>query len=59
MKKRKLYMLTTKDEFELPIIVEDNYKDFARRARTTVGSAKSAVCRKLPGYHKVIIEEDE
>ena len=54
-----LYMKTTKDRFELPLIVADSPKELAQKVGTTKASVLSALSHKQKGWARVKIEEDE
>lgn len=54
-----LYMKVTKDEYELPLMVEDSLDEFARRLGTTKGSILSALSHKHRGWARVKVEDDD
>ena len=59
MKRKKfLYMVTTRDDLELPIIVEDNMVDIAKKLGMQKASVSSCFSHKYNGYHKIELEEE-
>lgn len=55
----KLYMKVTKDEYELPLIVEDSPTRLAERLGLKVGSVTSMVCKNRSGFVKVEVDDEE
>jgi len=55
----KVYMKTTKDKYELPIAVADSAKELAYLLGMSVGSIYSSISKKIPGYIRVDIGDDE
>jgi hypothetical protein len=55
----KLYMKVTKDEYELPLIVEDSPTRLAERLGLKVNSVTSMISKKRNGYVKVEVEDEE
>lgn len=55
----KLYMKVTKDEYELPLIVEDSPTKLAERLGLKVGSVTSMVSKNRSGFVKVEVEDEE
>ena len=45
-KKMKLYMAITADKFELPLLIEDNIDDFARKLGLTKNTVWCEICRE-------------
>lgn len=58
MKQKKLYMITTKDELELPLIVAETYAELSEKTHIDPASLRCCIARGYKGYHKVIIEDD-
>ena len=58
MRKIKLYLRTTTDDFELPVAVAESLDDLAETLHTTKGSVKSAISHHYAGWYRIIIEED-
>ena len=54
----KLYIRTTTDDLELPIIVEDNMVDIAKKLGMQKASVRSCFSHKYNGYHKIEMEEE-
>ena len=57
--KKVLYMLVTKDEYELPLYVTDNAKELAKKCNLEYGSLKTMISKGKPGYRKVVIDENK
>lgn len=55
----KIYMLVTRDEYELPIAVADNPKDLAIMLGTTVNVVQSSISHHRAGWIRVETEEAE
>lgn len=60
----KVYMMVTKDEYELPLAVADSAKELAEITGRSVNTIRSAICHfKRRGgfsiYRKVEVEDDE
>jgi hypothetical protein len=55
----KLYMKVTKDEYELPLIVEDSPTRLAERLGLKVGSVTSMVSKNRSGFVKVEVDDEE
>lgn len=55
----KLYMKVTKDEYELPLIVEDSPTKLAQRLGLKVGSVTSMVSKNRSGFVKVEVDDEE
>jgi hypothetical protein len=55
----KLYMKVTKDEYELPLIVEDSPTRLAERLGLKVRSVTSMISRKSGGFVKVEVDDEE
>lgn len=55
----KLYMKVTKDEYELPLIVEDSPTKLAERLGLKVGSVTSMVSKNRSGFVKVEVDDEE
>lgn len=60
MRKRKLYLAVTPDKYELPLCVEDNPIELARKFNTTKNSMLSQISHgtsgKLQGYKFVRVD---
>ena len=54
----KLYMKTTRDKYELPLIVEDSPTELARRLGLTSHSVATMCSKQKCGYHRIIIEDE-
>lgn len=59
MKKKKLYMLTTKDELELPLIVEESPKVLEAKIGMTSNCFLSLVSKHRRGYERIILDDEE
>ena len=59
--KKKLYLFTTRDEYELPIFVADSAKEMSEMTGFTIGSVYKCISAGYSGWHKVIVdmEDDE
>lgn len=55
----KIYMQTTKDDYELPVLVADNVNELATAAGVAASTILSAISHKYKGWARVEIEEDE
>lgn len=55
---KALYMKTTKDRFELPLAVADSPGELGAMTGKSANYVSSVISKKYPGWHKVIIEED-
>lgn len=53
-----LYMKTTKDKYELPLVVEDSVQMLAQKLGLTPGTVASSISKKRPGYYRIVIEDD-
>ena len=59
MKRKKcLYMVTTRDDLELPIIVEDNMIEIAEKLGMQKASVRSCFSHKYNGYHRIELDEE-
>ena len=54
----KLYMITSKDDLELPIAVADTPSELARMIGTTRATVESSISKHHKGWHRIIIEEE-
>lgn len=62
MKKKYLYMLTSRDKYELPLVVEDSVSLLARKLNIPINRIVSAMRNaRLQGFncHYVKVEYDE
>lgn len=57
--KKKLYMIVTRDKYELPIAVEDSSVKLARRIGMSPATLRSCMAKGYKGYCRVEIEEEE
>lgn len=61
-RKKTLWLLVTKDEFELPLFVADTAIELAIHCRVHPGTIQSEVHRQKPGtharYRRVILDDD-
>lgn len=57
--KKKLYIKTTHDKYELPIAVAESTRELAEMLGTTRNCVSSCFSHNLKGWHIVEIEEDE
>ena len=55
----KLYMVTTKDDLELPLIVEEDYKVLAKKIGMTSNCFLSMISHHRRGYVRVILNDEE
>lgn len=55
----KLYMKTTKDEYELPLIVEDSPSKLARRLGLSRHSVATMCSKQISGYHRIEVEDND
>lgn len=55
---KKLYMYTTKDDLELPLIVEEDPKVLAKKIGMSTNCLHSLISKKRRGYKKVIIDDE-
>lgn len=54
-----LYVKTTTDELELPLIVEDSYHKLAEKMGIKPKSVANMCCTETNGYYKIKIKDDE
>lgn len=54
-----LYLKTTTDKYELPLVVEESPKLLAERLGLKRGSVATLCSKGICGYHRIQIEEDE
>lgn len=54
-----LYVKTTEDEYELPLIVEDSYHKLAEKTGIKAKSVANMCCTEKGGYYKVKLEKGE
>lgn len=61
-RKKTLWLLVTKDEFELPLYVADTIIELAIYCRVHPGTIRGEVYRQKPGtrsrYRRVILDDD-
>lgn len=61
-RKKTLWLLVTKDEFELPLYVADTATELAKFCRVHPGTINAEVYRQKPGtrsrYRRVILDDD-
>ncbi len=57
--KKILYMIVTRDEYELPLAVEDSSINLARRIGMNPNTLRSSMSHGYKGYCKVEVEEDD
>ena len=55
----KLYIYTTRDDLELPLIVEDNAQALARKLGTTENVVLSSISHKVRGFERIIIDDED
>ena len=56
---KKLYMYTTKDDLELPLIVEEDPKVLAKKIGMSTNCLHSLISKKRRGYVKVDVDEED
>lgn len=54
-----LYVKTTGDKYELPLIVEDSYHKLAEKTGIKAKSVANMCCTEKGGYYKVKLEKGE
>ena len=54
-----LYIKTTTDKFELPLVVEESPSMLTLRLGMTRRSVSTLCSKGVNGYHRINIEEDE
>lgn len=54
-----LYVKTTEDKYELPLIVEDSYYKLAEKTGIKAKSVANMCCTEKGGYYKVKLEKGE
>ncbi|MBQ1295452.1 MAG: hypothetical protein IIY21_15520 [Clostridiales bacterium] len=54
-----LYVKTTEDKYELPLIVEDSYHKLAEKTGIKAKSVANMCCTEKGGYYKVKLEKGE
>lgn len=57
--KQKLYMITTRDKYELPIIVEDSATKLAKRIGMNPNTLRSCISHGYRGYCRVEVDIEE
>lgn len=55
--KKVLYMLVTKDEYELPLVVVDTAKELADICGVKVDSVYTLISKHKGNYRKVVIDD--
>ncbi len=55
----KLYMITTKDKYELPLAIADNRTALAKIIGTTPEYVSSQISKKSKGWYCININDDE
>ena len=55
----KLYMKTTTDKYELPLVVEDSPAKLAKKLGLNRHSVATMCSKQKSGYHRIEIEDDE
>lgn len=55
----KLYMITTRDEYELPLVVEENIAVLAEKTGMKPATLYSCISHGYKGYHRIIIEDED
>ena len=55
----KLYMKTTTDEYELPLVVEDSPTKLAKKLGLNRHSVATMCSKQKSGYHRIEIEDDD
>ena len=55
----KLYIYTTRDDLELPLIVEESAQDLARKLGTNKNVVMSSISHKVKGFKRVIIDDED
>lgn len=53
-----IYMITTKDKFELPIAVAGSAAELARMLGLNLNSVYTAISKHHRGYYKIEINDD-
>ena len=62
---KKIYMMVTRDEYELPILITDSIDELAEKTGKSKNSILSSISHYLSGrypyspYRRIEIEEDE
>lgn len=57
--KQKLYMIVTRDKYELPLIVEDSPTALAERIGMNPKTLKSSISKGYKGYCRVEVDLEE
>lgn len=62
--KKKLYLYVTKNEYELPLVVEETAAELARKVGTTRNAVNSGISHEMRGgprsrFKKVEVEEED
>lgn len=57
--KQKLYMVVTRDKYELPLIVEDSPTALAQRIGMNPKTLKSSISKGYKGYCRVEVDFEE
>lgn len=53
----KLYMMTTKDRYELPLAVAGSAEELGRMTGHSVNTIQSMISHKIRGWYRVVIED--
>lgn len=54
-----IYMITTRDEYELPVCVADTVRELSKKTGIPYRTITTALYLKIKGYARVEIEEDD
>lgn len=52
-----VYIMTTKDKYEFPIMIEDSLVELSRKSGVSKATIKSSIRRGAVGYKKIRIDE--
>lgn len=52
-----LYVISTTDEYELPLFVADSVAELSKMSGVQPNTISQSICQKRPGYHKIPWED--
>ena len=57
--RRKLYLRTTKDKYELPVAVAESLSELSRMTGHTKNVISSAISKKQRGWYRIEVNEND
>lgn len=56
---RKLYLKTTKDKYELPVVVAESLSELSKLTGTTKNVISSSISKKRRGWYRIEVNEND